>query len=72
MVTKAYPFRNMTLEDFSSVLELIDSLVKKIEDDGTIPSQSDLRTKISDVKVGEIKQDFLTNVLWVKFFQLLE
>ena len=25
MVTKAYPFRNMTLEDFSSVLELIDS-----------------------------------------------
>ena len=29
-----------------------DSLVRKIEDDGTIPSQSDLRTKISDVKVG--------------------
>ncbi len=25
MVTKAYPFRNMTLEDLSSVLELIDS-----------------------------------------------
>ena len=25
MVTKAYPFRNMTLEDFCSVLELIDS-----------------------------------------------
>ena len=29
-----------------------DSLVRKIEDDGTIPSQSDLRTKISNVKVG--------------------
>ena len=29
-----------------------DSFVRKIEDDGSVPSISDLRTKISDVKVG--------------------